>query len=763
VTDSPDNMAAMKSPGIASNEAERLEALRTYEVLDTESEASFDGLTRLAAGILEVPIALVSLIDSDRQWFKSRYGLLAEQTPRDISFCGHVVAECAPLIVTDAHADARFADNPLTTGEPRVRFYAGMPLRTGEGFVLGTLCAIDHQPRTPSQQQIEMLSLLAAQVVDQLEARRRRLLLARERAEALETAQRLNVLFAAMAEGVVVQDQLGAITSANAAAERILGLTLDQLTGRTSLDPRWRSVHEDGSPFPGDTHPAFVTLRTGEPSLNVVMGVHKPAGDLTWISINALPLRHAPGEKPYAVITTFHDITVIKAAQMASERLARQEHLVTTGTLASGIGHEINNPLTFVLSNLDFAAEELRAIAGGSPSARLLELVSVLTEAREGAERVRKIVRGLRALARQESEPLPTSVDAAVQVAINMAAHESRHKASVVTELAATPPVLADESRLTQVLVNLLVNAAQAFTTNNVETNRITVSSALAPGGRVAIAVSDNGPGIPDALQRRIFDPFFTTKPVGQGTGLGLSISQSIMRSLGGDLSVESRLGHGTTFRLFLPIARELLGAPPGSNLADNLLSGRILVVDDEPAILNSVRRFLERDHRVVAVTDAREALAQIEKGERFDVIFCDLMMPYLSGKDFFERVRAIAPELAERFVFISGNAMQPLAREFLAQVPNECLDKPFDFQNLRRIVRRFVSADQGSTLPSGARRSWSQSSRQHHDLTGADRDLDGVLGPLAQTAGIERHLDDDAAAGRHFDLPGTDAVRTDG
>jgi len=687
----------MKSPGTPSNEAERLEALRSYEVLDTEAEASFDGLTRLAAGILEVPIALVSLIDTDRQWFKSRYGLLAEQTPREVSFCGHVVVESAPLVVTDAHADPRFADNPLTTGEPRVRFYAGMPLCTPDGFVLGTLCAIDHQPRSPSPKQLEMLSLLAAQVVDQLEARRRRLLLARERADALENARRLNVLFEAMAEGVVVQDQQGVITSANTAAERILGLTLDQLTGRSSLDPRWSSIHEDGSPFPGDTHPAIMTLRSGEPSLNVIMGVHKPEGDLTWISINSLPLRNAPEEKPHAAITTFHDITVIKAAQAAADRLARQEHLVTTGTLAAGIGHEINNPLTFVLSNLDFATEELRAIAGGSPSGRLLELVDVLSEAREGAERVRKIVRGLRALARQEAEPLPTLIDSAVEIAVNMAAHETRHKAVVVTELLATSPVLADESRLTQMLVNLLVNAAQAFTTNDIERNRITVSATPAPGGQVAIAVSDNGPGIPEDLQRRIFDPFFTTKPVGQGTGLGLSISQSIARSLGGDLVVESRLGQGTTFRLLLPFAREVLGAPSGVTPTGSDQSGRVLVVDDEPAILNIVRRFLEREHQVTAFTDAREALALIERGDRFDVVFCDLTMPHLSGRDLYDRVKAVAPDFAERFVFITGGATQPGLAEFLANVPNERVDKPFEVQNLRRIVRRFVSARQRS------------------------------------------------------------------
>lgn len=125
-----------------------------------------------------------------------------------------------------------------------------------------------------------------------------------------------------------------------------MGLTVDQMRGRSSVDPHWRSVHEDGTPFPGETHPAMVTLRTGQPSMNIIMGVHKPDGELTWISINALPIRIDADEAAHAVLTTFHDVSAVRAAQLAADRLSRKEHLITTGTLASGVGHEINNPLT---------------------------------------------------------------------------------------------------------------------------------------------------------------------------------------------------------------------------------------------------------------------------------------------------------------------------------------------------------------------------------------------------------------------------------
>ncbi|NOU28054.1 MAG: response regulator [Polyangiaceae bacterium] len=687
----------MKAPELPPSEAQRLEALRSYEVLDSDAVDALDSIAELAARLLDVPIALVSLVDSDRQWFKGRFGLDIEQTGRDVSFCGHVVAGDAPLVVSDAREDDRFADNPLVTGEPRIRFYAGVPLRTPDGFTLGTLCAIDQRARSLSAKESEALTLLASLVVDQLQLRRKRIRLARAHVEAAEHAQRLEVLFDAMAEGVVVQNREGTISAANRSAERILGLTLDQISGRTSLDPRWRAVRQDGSPFPGSEHPAMVTLATGVESRNVVMGVHKTSGELSWISVNSLPLRSESEALPHAAITTFHDITAIKEAQEAGERIARQEHLLTTGTLASGVGHEINNPLTFLLANLELALEEVRAIGGESPSPRVDALVGILGDARQGGERIRRIVRGLRALARQETEPAPSAVDAAIDISLSIAAHELRNRAQVTTELAPTPLVLADESRLSQVLVNLLVNAAQAFPSDDPSRNRIVVSSCVLPDGRVAIDVKDNGPGVPPSIRHRIFDPFFTTKSVGQGTGLGLSICKSISTSLDGELTMKTDEITGTTFRLALPVApaaARLRGAPSSVPTSGR---GRILVVDDELAVLAAIGRTLEKEHEVVTASDPREALARIERGELFDVVFCDLTMPHLSGQAVYERVRERSPSLAERFVFISGGASDPKVQAFLAAVPNERVDKPFNIQSLRGLTRRLVTEAQRS------------------------------------------------------------------
>ncbi len=220
----------MKTPEIPENEAARQAALDSYLILDTPREDAFDALTRLAAHIAAAPIALVSLVDRGRQWFKSRYGLEAPQTPRDVSFCAHVVATDAPLVVENAETDPRFAGTPLVTGEPRIVFYAGIPLTTREGFALGSLCVVDHVPRTLSAAQLAMLELLARQVVDQLELRRQTL--------RLQTHRNFFELSLSLLCTATTDFRFDTL---NPAFERVLGWSLDELRGRLFTD----FVHPD--------------------------------------------------------------------------------------------------------------------------------------------------------------------------------------------------------------------------------------------------------------------------------------------------------------------------------------------------------------------------------------------------------------------------------------------------------------------------------------------------------------------------------------
>ncbi|HVW24461.1 MAG TPA: ATP-binding protein [Polyangiaceae bacterium] len=505
-----------------------------------------------------------------------------------------------------------------------------------------------------------------------------------------ESEARLRAVLGAMAEGVVVQTRSGEIVTSNPAAEALLGLTHDQLIGRSSLDPRWRAVHEDGSPFPGETHPAMETLRTGKAHTGVIMGVHKPSGEKSWLSVSSQPFGDTDASLPPGVVCTFRDVTQDRLAAERTARLARQERLVTTGKMAAGVAHEINNPLMYVLANLDFAIEELHAMAQESPTDRFLELIRTLTDARTGAVRIRDIVRGLRALASQDSPPVATQVRPCIETSVNMAMHELRRRATVVVELPEVPAVLADESRLTQVLVNLLVNAAQAFSTDDPARNRVVVSASTIDD-HVRITVEDNGPGIPADVLPRIFDPFFTTKPVGHGTGLGLSISQSIVSALGGELRCESVVGRGTEFHVQLP-AVEL----PGKNASDppdaeSPTRGRVLIVDDDVAVLNSLERIVSSEHDVVAASDPRDALDRITKGEHFDVILCDLMMPYLSGLELHQRTKELQPDLVSRFVFMTGGVLDESMNGRLSHISNPVLEKPVGLATLRKTIGRFL------------------------------------------------------------------------
>ncbi len=402
--------------------------------------------------------------------------------------------------------------------------------------------------------------------------------------------------------------------------------------------------------------------------------------------------------RPVRMVGTAQDVTERKDMQA---RMLVADRMVSVGTLAAGVAHEINNPLSYVTSNLDFVAQEIRGLVGDSPAMQMREILEMLGEAREGAERVRKIVRGLRAFSRADKERLELlELRPVLEVAIDMTFNEVRHRARLVKDYGPVPMVRGDETRLVQVFVNLFINAAQAIREGDAGRNEIRVSTRTDADNRAVIEVRDSGEGIPAAVLGRIFDPFFTTKKVGAGTGLGLSICHGIVTGLGGEITVESQVGKGSVFRVLLPpaIASVEVKAPSSEGIrlaaASKAPAGRrgaVFVVDDEPLILVSLQRFLRRDHDVTVTEDGREVVERVERGERFDVILCDLMMPQMTGMDLHDQLARIAPEQADRMVFMSGGAFTPRAQAFLDQVPNMRFEKPLDMATIRELVRGLV------------------------------------------------------------------------
>ncbi|HRE88088.1 MAG TPA: ATP-binding protein, partial [Myxococcota bacterium] len=414
-----------------------------------------------------------------------------------------------------------------------------------------------------------------------------------------------------------------------------------------------------------------------------------------WYAVSARPwlreVRDGHEVDSFGAVGVFRDVTRERATQ---NHLMTSDRMASVGLLAAGVAHEINNPLASVLTNLEVARKETlpRALSGDASAGR--ELAEILSDAREAAERVHHIVRDLKIFSRHEEvQDGVSDVHAVLESTLRMANNEIRHRATLVKELHPVDPVEGSESRLGQVFLNLIVNAAQAIPEGNASAHMLTVKTGQ-EGERVHVAVSDTGVGMgPDAL-RRLFLPFYTTKGPGAGTGLGLAISHSIVRSLGGEIKVESEPGRGTTFTVFLKAAHVARTVRPVSTTSANKASserGRVLVIDDEPLIGLSIKRLLARSHEVTPLTSASEAL-ELLRSERFDIILCDLMMPQMTGMDFHAALEKEDPRLASQVVFLTGGAFTPAARAFLDRVPNTRLNKPFASSELKGLIDQRVN-----------------------------------------------------------------------
>jgi CheY-like chemotaxis protein len=314
-------------------------------------------------------------------------------------------------------------------------------------------------------------------------------------------------------------------------------------------------------------------------------------------------------------------------------------------------------------------------------------------EAREGTERIRKIVRGLKTFSRAEEERRAViNVRDVLELSLQMTFNEIKHRAKLVKDYGALPLVEGDDSRLGQVFINLLVNAAQAIGDGDPDGNEIRLVTGTDARGSGVVEIYDTGPGIPTDAMDRIFDPFFTTKAIGIGTGLGLSICHNIVTTMGGTLTATNRASGGAVFRVTLPAASAPRPETPTSTPLSSTSARRaaILIVDDELSLGQVLQRRL-RDHDVTAVTSAREALDLLAHDAHFDVVLSDLMMPEMSGMQLFDEILRRRPDIAPRVVFMTGGAFAGAASEFLERVPNECLEKPFTESALRAAIQRIL------------------------------------------------------------------------
>jgi PAS domain S-box-containing protein len=674
---------SLKGAPKPEGEERRLGALRALDVLDTPPEEAFDRLTRVASRILGTPIALVSLVDEDRQWFKSRVGLDATETPREHAFCAWAIHEPKVFEVADATRDPRFADNPLVVGDPGIRFYAGAPLVTDEGL-LGTLCVIDRTPRELTDEQRQILEDLAGAVVEILKSRQLARV-ARQRTVLLAIAEELSACghwrLDLKNDSLFWSDQTYAIHGADADSFR------------PCLQNAVAAYHPDDQATVAQLVQRSIDERTG---FECELRLRRQDGEVRLVQTVGRTELDEPSGQVVALFGIIKDITELRAAQA---RLSHTEKMASVGTLAAGVAHEINNPLSYVQANALTLAEEIDYWAGASPSARLRELADMVAEIREGVTRIKRIVGGLKTFSRTSEQRIEVvELKRVLEIASRLCMNELRHKARFAIEVPdGDPPFVdADESQLVQVAVNLLVNAGQAIEGGNANDHRVTARAGR-DVERVYLEIEDTGAGMSPEVLEEAFTPFFTTKPQGVGTGLGLSICHGIVHAFGGELVAESTVGEGTRIRAYLPAsasrqATSSTPAPRPSSPPEEAAPRRVLIVDDEIRVGRSVARLL-RGHEVDVVTDPREALGRIEAGDRWDAILCDLMMPSMSGPAFHAELEAHHPDLAARMIVITGGALTPEGRAFLEGSAVPVVDKPVDAEHLRDAVRGVLRA----------------------------------------------------------------------
>ena len=569
----------------------------------------------------------------------------------EMAWIEHAVAQRSPVSIPSPEVPSAIAERVLDGAG--ITFAELVPLVSGSRGV-GAIVLGARRTDVTSEDSVTFARAIGNHIVQSLELEQsfRRL---------SESEQRYRALMEQANDGIFILSPDGIIREVNRRSEELLGLTKEAIVGR-SIDDFIPAVRDRSAP----------------------VKVTKPDGSVALIEFSDTVVEVGAGRLVFSIARDVSDQVRANAQLMVSDRMA------SIGILAAGVAHEINNPLAVVIGNLDIATSMVEHMAKRlRPSPELGELGDIFRDGQEAAGRVRAIVQDLRLFSRaEEDRRAAVDIHRVLDSSLRMAHAEIRHRARLVTDYGRLPRVLANESRLGQVFLNLIVNAAQAIPEGHADLNEIRIRTYPSDGDRaVVVEISDTGSGIEPEVMSRLFTPFFTTKPQGIGTGLGLTICQRIVTALGGEISVTSERGKGTMFEVRIPSGQIPEEEPRVAPSVQMSRRGRILVVDDEEPVAAVIRRALSRDHEVQVLTSATEAFRRVDGGERYDLILCDLMMPVMTGMELHAELSRAAPDQAERIIFLTGGAFTPGARLFLDQVPNPRLDKPFQIQALRSLV----------------------------------------------------------------------------
>jgi PAS domain S-box-containing protein len=497
---------------------------------------------------------------------------------------------------------------------------------------------------------------------------------------------------------VIVIDEESRVIGFNPMAEMTFGYSAAEAMGRRIgeliVPPHLRAQHEAGLKRYMATGQASVLGRRVE-----VEAMRKDGG----IIPVELAITEVKTESARLFTAYLRDLTQARKAATEIERqreaLHQSEKLAALGSMLAGVAHELNNPLSIVIGHALMLGEETSEHATEADFAKIAERAGKIQAA---AERCGRIVRTFLSMARQsKAQRQQVTLSALVEGAVELLAYGLR-TGGIETTLEMPgdlPPLVADGDQLHQVLVNLIINAQQALHDTPMPRRVVIAARFDQPAGEIVVTVSDNGPGISDAIRTRIFDPFFTTKPTGIGTGVGLAVSRGIVESHGGKLNLRSGRERGATLEIRLPLGEG--ATQPAGNKAQAEQPAptqhrRALVVDDEPGIASIVSEILLRDGFTCDIAgNGREARALIEgrgaDAPRYDAVLCDLRMAEEDGPTFFRWLRQARPELVERIAFVTGDTLGPAAGRFIAECGRPVVEKPFVPSEIRKLVVRLA------------------------------------------------------------------------
>ena len=635
---------------------DRLAALQRSAILDTPPEAAFDRLTRLAARVLATPVAAISFIDQNRQFVKSHVGLddVADlhAIPLDQSICKYAVASRAPVAIRDTRHDVRARGNPLLSNKG-ISSYAGVPLITRDGQAIGTFCVADAAPRNWTNEELSLLSDLAASAMDKVELIAE--VVDRKRAEARlrETNGALSALVDASPVGIIALDASYRVVTWNAAAERTFGYSEDEVVGAPApIVPkeRWEEFQR-----------LLEAYRDGRGSVPYEARTARKDATPVDVVIRAATLRDEAGvNSGFLCIVT--DITERKELERRQHQVQKMEALTR---LATGIAHDFNNVLMAVRGNCDLLLQDTPPT---DPRRAGLEEIANATD------RAMTLGRQLLAFGERSAKELaPLDLNAIVEEAADLLRRILGDDIELTTIHGPTVGVLmADQSRLEQLLVNLAVNARELMPTGGrliVRTADVTLGADyvrqhpdVRPGHYVMLSVTDTGRGMSAETLSRIFEPYVAPHDAPHRGGLGLTIVYAIVQQHGGYIQVHSGPGRGTTFDIFFPRhdaenPSGRVGEPRPSLETMPRGSETIMVVEDQDAVRKLTRRILERQgYRVIEARHGQEALDLFsDRGKDIDLVLSDVMMPEMGGRELIPRLLSLRPDA--RILLMSGFA----------------------------------------------------------------------------------------------------------